>query len=66
MRKEAEILSLPICRLRREGVTLVYVSHCLNEIEALCDWVTVLHNGRVVAMLEKTGAFAKAIAGLMN
>lgn len=36
-------------RLRADGVAIVYVSHKMNEIERLCDRVTVLRDGRAVA-----------------
>ncbi len=36
-------------RLREQGVAIVYVSHRLEEIFELCDRVTVMRDGRVVA-----------------
>ncbi|AYG69600.1 MULTISPECIES: sugar ABC transporter ATP-binding protein [unclassified Rhizobium] len=65
VRQEAEILFRLIRRLRSEGVTIVYISHYLNEIEALCDDVTVLRNGVDVACLTKGGISAGRIASLM-
>jgi ribose transport system ATP-binding protein len=62
VRKKAEIMSSLIRTLRREGITIVYFSHYLNEIEALCDRV---RNSRVVETLKKAEASAKAIEGLM-
>jgi ABC-type sugar transport system ATPase subunit len=38
-----------IGRLRKQGVTCVYVSHRMEEIFRLCDAVTVLRDGRHVA-----------------
>jgi ribose transport system ATP-binding protein len=35
-------------RLREQGVTIVFVSHRLAEIEQVCEWVTILRNGKVV------------------
>ena len=35
-------------RLAGEGVTIVYSSHVLAEVEEICDHVTVLDRGRVV------------------
>lgn len=35
-------------RLRARGMTMIYVSHHLAEIFALCDRVSVLRNGRLV------------------
>jgi ribose transport system ATP-binding protein len=37
--------------VRTSGVSVIYVSHHLNEIFDLCDAVTVLRNGRRVASL---------------
>lgn len=65
VRQEAEILFRLIRRLRSEGVTIVYVSHYLNEIEALCDDVTVLRNGVDVASLTACEISAGKIASLM-
>ncbi len=65
VRREAETLFRLIRRLRDEGVTIIYISHYLNEIEELCDHVTVLRNGLDVASLPIAETSAKAIAGLM-
>ena len=35
-------------RLRDDGVTVIYISHHLNEVMELCDSVTVLKDGRHV------------------
>src|SRR5471030_2461523 len=48
-RHEAEQLFSAIRRLRERGLAILYVSHYLDEIEALCDVVTVLRDGRDVA-----------------
>jgi ribose transport system ATP-binding protein len=42
---EAEALFKNIHKLRREGVTIIYVSHRLDEIFQLADVVTVLRDG---------------------
>ncbi|MGO4355009.1 sugar ABC transporter ATP-binding protein [Rhizobium sp. RAF36] len=65
VRREADILFRLIRRLRDEGVTIIYISHYLNEIEDLCDHVTVLRNGLSVASLPISEAPATTIAGLM-
>jgi ribose transport system ATP-binding protein len=65
VRREADILFRLIRRLRGEGVTIVYISHYLSEIEELCDHVTVLRNGVDVASLPIAETSAAAIAGLM-
>jgi ABC-2 type transport system ATP-binding protein len=35
--------------LRRTGVTIVYTSHYMEEVEQLCDAIAVIDHGRVVA-----------------
>ncbi|QRM57607.1 sugar ABC transporter ATP-binding protein [Sinorhizobium sp. BG8] len=65
VRREAEILFRLIRRLRDEGITIIYISHYLNEIEALCDTVTVLRNGRDVATLPIRETSAAEIGSLM-
>jgi ribose transport system ATP-binding protein len=63
--REAEILFALIRRLRSEGMTIVYISHYLAEIENLCDSVTVLRNGKDVAVVDPRTTPASAIASLM-
>jgi ribose transport system ATP-binding protein len=43
---EAETLFGLLRRLRDQGVAIVFVSHKLEEVLALCDHVTVLRDGR--------------------
>lgn len=65
VRREADILFRLIRRLRDEGVTIIYISHYLNEIEELCDHVTVLRNGIDVASTPIAETSANDIARLM-
>ncbi|GAA1500493.1 sugar ABC transporter ATP-binding protein [Streptomyces synnematoformans] len=46
--REVDTLFGVIDRLRADGVAVVYVSHRLDELYAVCDAVTVLRDGRVV------------------
>ncbi len=43
---ESEVLFDLLRRLRDDGVSIVFVSHKLEEVFALCDRVTVLRDGR--------------------
>jgi ABC-type sugar transport system ATPase subunit len=47
--RESEHLFELIPKLKQRGITLIYVSHRLEEIFRLCDTVTVLRDGRHVA-----------------
>jgi erythritol transport system ATP-binding protein len=48
-RAEVELLFGIIAELKEQGVTIVYISHRLEEIMAIGDHITVLRNGRLVA-----------------
>ncbi len=45
---EADRLFELLRRLRDQGVTIVFVSHKLEEVMALCDVVTVLRDGKLM------------------
>ncbi|AWN24439.1 ABC transporter ATP-binding protein [Deinococcus irradiatisoli] len=47
--RETEVLFDLIRKLRSEGVTILYISHKLEEVKALADTVTVLRDGAVVS-----------------
>jgi ABC-type sugar transport system ATPase subunit len=47
-RDEAQRLHTLIRDLRARGVTIVYVSHFLDEVLALADEITILRNGRLI------------------
>lgn len=46
---DVEIFFKIIRQLKEEGVTVIYISHRLEEIMAIGDCITVLCNGRLVA-----------------
>ncbi len=46
--REAEVLFAQVRRLAERGVSVVFVSHRLAEVQALCDQITVLRDGQVV------------------
>jgi len=39
-----------VCRLRGEGVAILYTSHYLAEAERVCDRVAIMDEGRILAM----------------
>ncbi len=45
---DVEILNRHIRRLKSEGKAIVYISHRMDEIFAICDTVTVLKDGALV------------------
>ncbi|NGN67410.1 sugar ABC transporter ATP-binding protein [Streptomyces sp. A7024] len=46
--REVQTLFGVIRRLREQGIAVVYVSHRMEELYAICDAVTVLRDGRLV------------------
>lgn len=46
---DAERLFALIDRLRRTGISIIYISHFLEEVQRVCDRFTVLRDGRTVA-----------------
>ena len=62
---EARRLFAVIRRLRGDGVSVVYISHRLNEIIELADRIAVLRDGRLVDVSPAAGASEEGIARLM-
>jgi ABC-type sugar transport system ATPase subunit len=50
--REAELLFQRMRELKSRGVCIVYISHRLEEVEAVCDRLTVLKDGQFVATRE--------------
>lgn len=65
VKREVDQLLVLIRRLRDQGLSVVYISHYLQEIESLCDEVTVLRNGRAVAVVDPRTSSTAQIARLM-
>jgi ABC-type sugar transport system ATPase subunit len=64
---EAEVARLfrVIGRLRQRGVTILYISHKLDEVFQLADRITVLRDGRHVQTLNRQETCARTVAHLM-
>jgi ribose transport system ATP-binding protein len=52
--KEKENLFGIIGQLRAKGVTIIYISHILEDVFALCDRIAVLRDGHLVGVEEKS------------
>ncbi len=52
-------------RLRKRGVTILYISHKMDEVFHLADRITVLRDGRTVKTLSKTDTSPQQITHLM-
>ncbi|WP_427183657.1 sugar ABC transporter ATP-binding protein [Bordetella bronchialis] len=51
--------------LRDQGVAVLYISHRLDEVQALADRITVLRDGRMVGTWPATGLGQRQMAELM-
>ncbi|HZZ72441.1 MAG TPA: sugar ABC transporter ATP-binding protein [Pirellulales bacterium] len=62
---EVERLFRIIDRLRQRGVTILYISHKMDEIFRLADRISVLRDGRLVKTLARSATSPREIAHLM-
>lgn len=63
--QEAESLFATLRRLAAEGCAILYISHKLEEIRALCEAATIMRQGRVVAHCDPRTETAHHLAELM-
>ena len=63
--QEAEKLFAVLRRLAAEGCSILYISHKLEEVRALCDRATIMRMGRVVAHCVPKDKTARELAELM-
>lgn len=53
-------------RLRQEGVTILLVSHAMEEVERLCDRVALIDAGRTVALDTPAGLLARTCSACLD
>jgi simple sugar transport system ATP-binding protein len=63
--QEADNLFATLRRLAAEGCAILYISHKLEEIRALCERATILRQGRVVASCDPRTTSARDLAEMM-
>jgi ribose transport system ATP-binding protein len=63
--REVETLFSVIRRLKEQGIAVVYVSHRLDELYAICDRVTVMRDGAVVHTGDMAGLERLKLISLM-
>ncbi len=62
---EARNLLALVRRLRAQGVAILYVTHRLAELFAVCDRITVFRDGAHVATVDAADTTPAAVVGLM-
>lgn len=63
--QEVEILFKTLRQLKAEGTSILYISHKLEEIRALCDEATILRRGKVVGVCTPRESTAREMAEMM-
>ncbi len=63
--QEVDVLFRTLRRLSGEGCSILYISHKLEEIRALCHTATILRGGRVVGSCTPKNESAKGLAEMM-
>lgn len=63
--QEAHGLMVILKQLAAQGTAIIFISHKLNEVLALCDRVTVLRNGQSVGTKAVAGSTAQQLAEAM-
>ncbi len=63
--QEADQLFATLRRLRAEGRAILYISHRLEEVRALCDRATVLRHGKLVGSVDPSKETAGSLARMM-
>lgn len=63
--QETEILFATLDKLAAEGCAILYISHKLDEVKALCDTATILRHGKVVADCDPKVETARSMAEKM-
>lgn len=62
---ETERLFALIAQLKADGVTVVYISHKLDEVERVTDEIVVMRDGRFVTRTETKNVTRQQMANLM-
>jgi ABC-type uncharacterized transport system ATPase subunit len=63
--QEVKVLFGTLRQLAKEGCSILYISHKLEEIRELCDQATILRGGKVVGTCIPSEQTAKSLAELM-
>jgi simple sugar transport system ATP-binding protein len=63
--QEVQVLFATLRKLRAEGTSILYISHKLEEIRALCEHATILRLGQVVGTCDPRETSARQMAEMM-
>ncbi|GAB4572895.1 MAG: ABC transporter ATP-binding protein [Anaerolineae bacterium] len=63
--QEVDELFVILRQMREQGHALIFISHKLYEVQALCDRITVMRDGRVVDTVPNDGIEQRTLAKMM-
>ena len=63
--QETDQLFITLERLKSEGRALLYISHKLDEVKALCDTATILRGGKKISTCDPRRETAASLARMM-
>src|SRR5207342_727199 len=63
--QEASELFSILRNLQREGMSIIFISHKLNEVLEIADRITVLRRGRAIDTVPREGATEEGLARMM-
>lgn len=63
--QEVDVLFDALFRLRDKGLSVIFISHKLNEVMRICDRITVLRGGCIAGTVLKTETNQKDLAKMM-
>ncbi|NPV85345.1 MAG: ABC transporter ATP-binding protein [Anaerolineae bacterium] len=63
--QEVEALFEALERLRKSGLSVIFISHKLNEVMTVCDRISVLRDGQHVGTVEKDSTTQTELARMM-
>ena len=63
--QETEELFEQLNKLKESGLTIIFISHKLNEIKEICQRITIMRHGKGVGTYDVTGLTVEDISKLM-
>lgn len=63
--QEVDVLFDSLLRLVKSGLSVIFISHKLNEVMAVCDRITVLRDGHVTGTVRKEDTTQQQLANMM-
>jgi simple sugar transport system ATP-binding protein len=63
--QEVDVLFESLEQLRQAGLSVIFISHKLNEVMAVCGRISVLRNGKLAGTVDKTNTTQPELARMM-